>query len=173
LLTLSPTGHTQLVLAVDEKNLRQLALGQRAIASADAFAQDRFAAELVYINPAVNAQTGAVEVKLDVAAPPSQLRQDMTVSVDIEVARRPSTLVLPASSVHDADNTTPSTTPWVLRVRGRHAQRQNITLGMRSGAWVEVLAGLAECDEVVPTGAAVAAGGRLRVAPAATPTSPP
>ena len=34
--------------------------------------------------------------------PPSYLRQDMTVSVDIEVARRDDTLALPARSVHDA-----------------------------------------------------------------------
>ena len=36
---------------------------------------------VAYINPGVDAQRGSVEVKLDVAEPPSYLRQDMTVSV--------------------------------------------------------------------------------------------
>lgn len=89
LMTLSPQGSPQLVLSIDEKNLRLIALGQQALASADAYPQQKFRAELVYINPGINAQTGAVEVKLDIPQPPSNLRQDMTVSVDIAVAHRP------------------------------------------------------------------------------------
>jgi HlyD family secretion protein len=101
LLTLSPAGTTQLVVAIDERNLGLLALHQPAVASADAYAQERFAAVLASIYPSVNAQTGAVEVRLDVPAPPATLRQDMTVSVDIEVARRPKALLVPTGAVHD------------------------------------------------------------------------
>ncbi|OYU99888.1 MAG: efflux transporter periplasmic adaptor subunit, partial [Burkholderiales bacterium PBB5] len=50
LMTLSPAGALQLVVDIDEKNLQLLALGQRALASADAFAQQRFEAVLAYIN---------------------------------------------------------------------------------------------------------------------------
>ncbi len=57
-MTLSPAGAVQLVLDVDEKNLRLIALGQKAQVSADAFAQERFVATVGYINPGVNAQTG-------------------------------------------------------------------------------------------------------------------
>ena len=102
LMRLSPAGLTQLVVDIDEKNLHLLALGQRALASADAYAQQRFTAELSYINPGVNAQTGSVQVKLDVPNPPPKLQQDMTVSVDIEVARHAQALLLPGSVVHDA-----------------------------------------------------------------------
>jgi HlyD family secretion protein len=101
LMTLSPTGRTQLVVAIDEKNLALLALGQRAIASADAYPAQRLAVVLAYINPGVNALTGAVEVKLDVPAPPPSWKQDMTVSVDIEVARRTLALLVPVDAVHD------------------------------------------------------------------------
>ena len=52
-------------------------------------------------------------MKLDVSNSPAYLRQDMTVSVDIEVARRDDALVLPAQSVHDEL----SSAPWVLSVR--------------------------------------------------------
>jgi HlyD family secretion protein len=159
LLTLSPAGRTQLVLNIDEKNLRLIALGQAATASADAYPQERFDATLAYINPAVNPQTGAVDVKLDVPAPPAHLRQDMTVSVDIVVARRPQALLVPAGALHDVD----TTAPWVLRVQGRHAQRQPLRVGLRSGAWAEVLDGLQEGDQVLPAGATVAAGARVRV----------
>ena len=68
LMVLSPAGETQLVLQIDERNLGRLKLGQRALASADAYPQERFAAELVYINPGVDAQRGTVEVQAARAA---------------------------------------------------------------------------------------------------------
>jgi len=158
LMTLSPDGRTQLVVNIDEKNLHLLGLGQHALASADAYASQRFPAELVYINPGVNAQTGAVEIKLDVPAPPVVLRQDMTVSVDIEVARRPNAVLAPADAIHDADGSA----PWVLRVERSRAVRVPVQLGLRSGGFAEVLDGLHEGDTVIPVTAAVAAGSRLR-----------
>ena len=170
LMTLSPQGRTQLVVAIDEKNLALLALRQLAVVSADAYPAQRFVAALAYINPGVNATTGAVEVKLDVAAPPAVLKQDMTVSVDIEVARRPQALIVPLAAVHDAD-----TTPWVLRLEGRSAVRSAVLLGLRSGGLAEVLSGLAEGDVVLVGPAAVRPGARVRATPrvAATAASSP
>ena len=167
LMTLSPRGATQIVVQIDEKNLALLALGQGALASADAYAVQRFAATVGYINPGVNATTGAVEVKLDVAAPPAVLKQDMTVSVDIEVARRPNALIVALAAVHDPD----SATPWVLRVEGRHAVRRDVRLGLRSGGLAVVTEGLAEGDSVVTSPATLAPGARMRpgAAPAAAP----
>jgi len=165
LMTLSPAGRTQLVVEIDEKNLRLLALGQSARVSADAYPQERFDAVLSYVNPGVNAQTGAVEVKLDVPKPPAVLKQDMTVSVDIEVARRAAALLVPATAVHDAD----SGAPWVLRVEGRHAVQRPLRIGLRSGGFVEILEGLAEGDRVVSAAANANAGARVRAAGIATP----
>jgi len=158
LMTLSPTGRTQLVVEIDEKNLRLLALGQKALVSADAYPQQRFPAELVYINPGVNAQTGAVEVKLDVPSPPPVLKQDMTVSVDIEVARRPNALLVSASAAHDADGAG----PWVLIMENGRAVRRTVRLGLRSGGFVEVLDGLREGDQVIPSSTTIVAGERVR-----------
>jgi len=163
LMTLSPRGATQLVVQIDEKSLALLALGQGALASADAYPAQRFVAQLAYINPGVNATTGAVEVKLDVAAPPAVLKQDMTVSIDIEVARRTQALIVPLAAVRDADGAA----PWVLRVEGRHGVRRDVQLGLRSGGLAEVLGGLAEGDVVVAAPAALQDGLRLRVTPAA------
>jgi HlyD family secretion protein len=162
-MTLSPRGKTQLVLAIDEKNLHLIALGQKAVVSADAFAQQKFEATLAYINPGVNAQTGAVEVKFDIDKPPEYLRQDMTVSVDIEVARRPETLLLHGTAIHDAD----SLKPWVLRVEEGRAVKVPLQVGLRSGGFVEVLRGLQPGDTVIATGASVEDGARVRaIAPA-------
>ena len=71
LMVLAPAGETQVVVQIDEKNLAQLKPGQQALASADAFPKERFRAELVYINPGIDALRGAVEVKLRVPEPPA------------------------------------------------------------------------------------------------------
>jgi HlyD family secretion protein len=168
LMTLSPRGATQLVVQIDEKNLALLALGQGAVASADAYAAQRFAATVAFINPGVNATTGAVEVKLDVSTPPAVLRQDMTVSVDIEVARRPKALILSLAAVHEPD----SAAPWVLRVEGRHAVRRDVRLGLKSGGLAVVTEGLAEGDSVVTAPATLAPGARMRSG-AASAAAPP
>ena len=164
LMVLSPAGTTQLVVQIDEKNLSLLAVGQPALASADAYPKDTFAAELVYINPGVDPQRGSIEVKLDVRSPPQYLRQDMTVSVDIEVARHADTLVLPSDAVRDA--TGPH--PWVLRVADHHAWRVPVKLGIRGDSRVEITAGLEAGDLVVAGGSIVIAdGGRVRAQPRA------
>jgi HlyD family secretion protein len=163
LMTLSPKGKTQVVIAVDEKNLHLIALGQKALVSADAYPQKKFDAELVYINPGVNAQTGSVDVKLDVPQPPEVLRQDMTVSVDIEVARRPKALLLPITTLREAD----TAAPWVLRVEDSRAVKVPVHLGLRSGGLAEVLDGLNEGDQLLQNAAAVMPGQRVRAMMAA------
>lgn len=161
LMVLSPSGETQLVVQFDEKHLGQLSVGQGALASADAFPDQRFAADIAYISPGVDAQRGSVEVKLRVPAPPAYLRQNMTVSVDVEVARRRQVLAVPLELVHEADGPR----PWVNRVDDGHAKRQDVRLGLRGGGFAEVAEGLRAGDVLVP--GTPRAGARVKAASAA------
>ena len=168
LMVLAPAGETQVVVQIDEKNLAQLKLGQQALASADAFPKERFAAELVYINPGIDALRGSVEVKLRVPKPPDYLRQDMTISVDIEVARSAATVVVPADAVRDAN----SAQPWVLAVDGWRARRRAVKLGLKGDGRIEVLEGVAPGDRLISTAnGTVREGQRVRAtAPAESKT---
>ncbi|MER2604740.1 MAG: efflux RND transporter periplasmic adaptor subunit [Siculibacillus sp.] len=158
LMVLSPAGETQIVVQIDEKSMALLAVGNPAFASADAYADQRLPAELFYINPSVDPQTASIQVKLRVPNPPAWIRQDMTVSVDIEVARKADALVLPTNAVHD-----PLTTrPWVLVAEGGRAVRKAVKVGLRGDGRVEIVEGLTPDDAVVPVRAAVAEGERLR-----------
>jgi HlyD family secretion protein len=159
LMVLSPTGETQLVVQIDEKNLNLLAIGQQAQASADAYARQRFGAELVYINPGVDVQRGSVEVKFAVPKPPDYLKQDMTVSVDIQVGMRQKAVLVPTDAVRDVDGAE----PWVLKLDGHHARRQAVRIGVHSGGLSEVLDGLKPGDLVVPAAVPdIRDGSRLR-----------
>lgn len=167
LMVLAPAGETQIVVQVDEKNLSKLKLGQSALASADAYPHDRFGAELFYINPGIDALRGSVEVKLRVTDPPAYLRQDMTVSVDIEVARRAATLVAPADTVFDAA----STHPWVLVIEDHHAARKSVVLGLKGDGQIEILDGVAAGERLIRTASNPSLGQRVRVAATKQPRS--
>lgn len=147
LMLLAADGETQILVQIDEKNLAKLVLGQKVLGSADAYADQRFDAVVSYINPGVDATRGSVEVKMLVPNPPAYLRQDMTVSVDIETARRSGALVIPTGTLHDAS----SNTPWVLVVRNKHTVRQPVKLGLRGDSSVEVLSGLKAGEAVILT----------------------
>ncbi len=166
LMVLAAAGQTQVLVQIDEKNLSKIALGQKAFGSADAFANQRFDAVVAYINPGVDAARGSVEVKLAVAQPPAYLRQDMTVSIDIETARRTAAVVLPTSTLEDAA----SDKPWVLVVRDKRVVKQFVTLGLRGDTRVEVLGGIAAGEGVVPVSkTGVKAGQRVRANVTAVP----
>jgi HlyD family secretion protein len=100
-----------------------------------------------------------VEVKLDVAAPPDFLRQDMTVSVDIEVARRTDALTLALAAIRDGSGAE----PWVMILDNGRAQRRPVKLGVRGDSRVEILEGLREGDQVLPAiGVKIKDGQRVR-----------
>jgi len=165
LMSLALAGPVQLSAQVDERFLAQLRPGQMAAVVADAFPSQAFTAQVLSIAPAVDAQRGAVEVRfaLTQAAPPF-LREDMSLSVEVETSRRERTLVLPLAALRD-DPTAPATADAdavrvLLLVDGR-ARWRAVRLGVRSLRAVEVLDGLAAGD-VVLLGGSVQEGQRVR-----------
>jgi HlyD family secretion protein len=158
LMRLSPFVDTQLVVQIDERNLGFLAVGQKALAAADAFPRETFAAEVIYINPGVDLQRASVEVKLRVPEPPAYLRQDMTISVDIETARHSGALIVPAETIHDLAGSR----PWVIKVQAGRTTRQTVGIGLVSAGKAEILDGLKEGDLLVPASIGVKEGERIR-----------
>lgn len=158
LMTLSPSGATQLVVQIDEKNLPLLVLDQLARASADAYPTLNFSAAISYINPSVDLQRGSVEIKLNVPEPPVYLRQDMTVSVDIQVVTRLRALLVPTNTIHDVKGRQ----PWVLKVADGKARKQVLRVGLQSAGMSEVLSGLSVNDRVLTFTNEVNEGDRIR-----------
>ncbi len=158
LMVLSPTGTTELVVQIDEKHLSQLKIGQAATASADAYSKEQFPAVLSYINPGVDAQRGSVTVKLQVPQAPSYLQQDMTVSLNIEVAKRSQAILLATEAVRDIEKSA-----WVLQIVKGKAVRQPIQIGLRGPGYCEVLKGLQPNDVVIRDPAGIANNARVRI----------
>ena len=166
LMSLAVSGEMQIEIQLDEKNLAKLAVGQKALASADAFPDKKFEAVVNYINPGIDATRGSVEVKLRIIKPPDYLRQDMTVSVDIQTARKNAALVVPTEAVRDAT----SDAPWVLVVRDKRTVQQKVGIGLRGDNQIEILSGLKVNEPVILSSVGtISAGQRVRVRIAAIP----
>ena len=159
LLSLALAGPTELVAQVDERFLDQLQAGQPASVVADAFPAQPFAARVQSIAPAVDAQRGSVEVKLAPGqAPPAFLREDMTLSVEVLTGERAAALVLPLSGLRD-EAAPGHGTVWVV-ADGR-VQARAVQLGLRTLDAAEVLAGVAEGEQVL-VGPGAPPGQRVR-----------
>ena len=160
LFTIAVDGSTEIRVPLDERNLSKLALQQSAMAITDAYPDQPFPAYINFIAPSVDPQRGTVEVRLTVDPVPEFLRQDMTVSVNIETDRRAQALVLP----NDALGSVQGDDAVVVLLRDGKIQRQKVTLGLRGLAMSEVVAGLSIGDEVLADAAtSLADGSRVRI----------
>ena len=171
LLSLALAGPLQLVAQVDERYVEQLQVGQVASVVADAFADRRFSARVLSIAPVVDALRGAIEVRFSLPQqPPDFLREDMTLSIEVETARRDAALVVPvaalrgdltaAASLRGVASASASTA-LVLIARDGRAEARTVRLGLRTLDAAEVLEGLAAGDTVL-LGPAVKPGSRVR-----------
>jgi len=145
LFTIAMDGNTEIRVPLDERNLSRLALSQKATAIADAYPDKPFPARINFIAPSIDPQRGTVEVRLSVDPVPDFLRQDMTVSVNVETGRRDRTLAIP----NDALGKVQGDQATVLLVRDSKIQRQKVKLGLRGLAMSEVISGLKLGDQVL------------------------
>jgi len=159
MLILAEAGQDRLIIEPDERNLEVLAIGQPAKASADAFPDRSFAARVSWIASNIDARRGTVQVHLALAEAQEFLKSDMTVSVEIEVARKADALTLPRAVVRDLA----TDAPWVMLVVDGHATRQPVTLGLRGDEALEIAGIDADAVVIRPTPPQPALGARVRV----------
>lgn len=163
LFEIARAGDTEVVVPLDEKNLEVLAIGQPAMCIADAYPGRPFPARVSFIAPSIDPQRGTVDVRLAVNPVPDFLRQDMTVSVNVETGRRAHAVVVPNDALSAVDGNQASL--WLV-VDGRAVRRQ-VRLGLRGLIRTEVTAGLRQDDRVLADGhAALKQGDRVRIVPA-------
>ncbi len=159
LMTLSAAGATRLVIQPDERDLALIRPGLVAKASADAFPDEVFDAEVTYIAPSIDRERGTVDVRLRVPSPPAYLRPDMSVSVDLTVARAQDAVVVPSEAVRGL--ATPR--PWVLVVTNARSERRELKLGIRGEGSAQVRNGVRPGElVVVPDGQLLKPGQRVR-----------
>ena len=156
LLVINSRGETRLTAQIDEKNLPYLRIDQPARASSEAFPERNFAAKLYYISPGVDITRGSVEARFRVSEPPDYLRADMTVSIDIGIARKDRALTAPLDALRENGSERS-----VQRVRDGRVQSVRIESGVRGSGRFEIISGVTAGDRLL-LGRGITDGSRVR-----------
>jgi HlyD family secretion protein len=158
LVTFAGDGPLEVRIQPDESNLALLQVGQHALISAEAFPAQRVGATIDRIAPSVDPIRGTVEVDLAIVDE-SDLRPDMTVTVEIEVGRAPSALLVPTWAIRDLGGET----PWVMVAEEGEARRRDVKIGLEGDDLVQIVSGLGEDDRVLPPTLPIEEGDPVRV----------
>ncbi len=134
-------------LSIPEAALADVAVGQAADVSADAFPGRNFGARVNRIAAVVDGRSGTAPVTLDVAETGTPLRPGQLVRVTITLERIQNAILLPRVAV-----LSDSKAPAVYVIENGIAHRRAVQLGAIQGDQVQVLAGLGVGSEVVVIG---------------------
>lgn len=107
------------------------------------------AGRLVFVGIQVEAATRTVPLVYEVKNPDNRLRVGQSVNLFVETARAEATLAIPSAAIVEEDGRPIA----FVQVGGETFQKRDLTLGIRDGNWMQVLAGIAEGERVVTKGA--------------------
>lgn len=160
LLVFAQRGKLSVSIHPDETSLGRLKVGQKALVSPEAFADRKIGATVRRIAPAVDAEQGTIEVELELEDS-TELRPEMTVSVEVTVAHKKKALVLPTGFVRDLA----SSKPWVLEVVDGEALRTTVKVGLRGDSLVEIMQGLGPKSLLLDPQTGIEEGAPVRTKP--------
>jgi Cu(I)/Ag(I) efflux system membrane fusion protein len=133
------------IVDVAERDLGNVAVGQRATVRARSFPGKEFLGKIDVIYPQINKDTRTARVRVELSNPQLLLIHDMYVDAEIEAGSAASVLAIPESAVLDSGS---RQVVLVDKGEGRFEPRE-VKLGHRGEGFVEVREGLAEDDPVV------------------------
>ncbi|MEK7686498.1 MAG: efflux RND transporter periplasmic adaptor subunit [Verrucomicrobiota bacterium] len=104
---------------------------------------------LVFVGIQVDAATRTVPLIYEAKNLENRLRVGQSVNLFVETARTEDTLAIPSTAIVEEDGRPIA----FVQVGGETFQKRDLTLGIRDGNWVQVLAGITEGERVVTKGA--------------------
>lgn len=130
-----------------EREVIDLREGQAAQLSLKARTDVRFAGRIRQISPIVDTASGTVKVTIEAVDPPRSVRPGAFVSVGVVRQTRDAALLIPRTAVIRELQET-----FVFVATDGTAKRRIVELGLQEGDQLEVIAGLAEGEQVVVAG---------------------
>jgi len=144
---------------VPERELAKLSVDQVAELGFDAVPDRAFAGKIALISPYVDAATATFPVRIRITDTGGLLRPGMFARVAIIYERKLDALQIPRTALLDGDGP-----PKVFVVKDGKAAERPVQLGLSNGAYVEIVSGLKDGDQVVVVGqAAVKPGAAVRI----------
>lgn len=138
----------ELKVEVDEIDIPDVKLGQRAIISVDALPDVVFDGEVTFISSLAREEAGLVlyEVKTSFVVPQgSGLRVGMSATADIVIEERSDVLLVPSRAIKQDSQGN----PMVKVMVGEQIQERPVVIGLSDGFQTEIVYGLNEGETVV------------------------
>jgi HlyD family secretion protein len=163
--TVGATGVVNLVsddlevrVDLDETNLADLEVGQRAVLSSSAFGGKSFEGKLTDIGAAVDEARGIVTVKITPVNPPDWLRPGQTVNVNLVTNPSAERLLVPSTAVVRQGSRT-----VVLVAENGHVAEKVVLARPAVQQGIPIETGLTESDQVIANASGLKVGQRVRV----------
>lgn len=157
LFRIAEMTNPEIYVETDENNLGRLAVGQKAFGIAPAFPQAPIEATVSQVGPNIDRDRGVVGIRLKPVSLPAWALPNMTLDVNIQVAKYDDKPSVPAASVISKGGES-----YVLLAKGGRAVETKVTVLGRNPQWV-ALAELPPDAAVIQDAAAVENGGKVRV----------
>jgi len=147
LFTLVDPNSLQAVIHLPQKELAQIAIGQRAFVSVDAFPTNIVPGKVERIRPQIDTDTGTFKVVIAINNPGGILKAGMFGRVEIIFDVHQDTLLLTDRALVTQDNRS-----HVFVVRDGVAVQTPVVLAIKHKDIVEILSGLKEGDDIIVSG---------------------
>ncbi|MCK6627851.1 MAG: efflux RND transporter periplasmic adaptor subunit [Anaerolineae bacterium] len=154
-MTIANTSSYLLKMEVDELDIGQVKVGQRAEVSLDAYAEQTFAGVVTDISPSASSTdsdsiiTYEVTISLDTTGLSLNLLSGMTANANIQTEEFSEVVVVPNRAIQ-VDEANGESVTYVEKLDEQgNLMRVEIETGLRSGAVTQVIAGLDEGDQVI------------------------
>lgn len=176
LVRIDAIDRLQLVFAVPEIGVPFVRKGMPVTITVKPFPEMKFAGEVFFVSPTLDAATRRLMLKAWVPNPDRKLQPGLFANLEVQLAERPNAIVVP-----DAALLVDQAGSFVWRIgEDRKARRVPVEIGLRKASRVELTSGLAAGDRIVSAGTQkvtegglVAISGETAPAPVAEPAKPP
>lgn len=143
---------------LDENNLADLELGQKAVLSSSAFGDKSFEGTLTDLGAAVDEARGIITVKITPQNPPAWLRPGQTVNINLITNANVDRLIVPATAVLRQGSRS-----IVFAVENGHVVEKPVYTRPAVSQGIPIADGITESDDIVVNVEAVKAGQAVRI----------
>jgi membrane fusion protein, multidrug efflux system len=146
---LSIVDNTKLELdsAVPSSDLAPVRSGQKVTFTVNTFPGERFTGTVIELAPAVEADTRAAKVRIQVAATGGKLRAGMFAEGAIETGTKAQVVTLPTTAVYRDDRSAKAS--YVFVVENGKAAKRAVRLGLERDGRIEVVEGLKAGETII------------------------
>jgi membrane fusion protein, multidrug efflux system len=176
LVRIDALDRLQLVFAVPEIGVPFVRRGMPVTITVKPFPELRFAGEVFFVSPTLDATTRRLTLKAWVPNPDRKLQPGLFANLEVQLAERPNAIVVPDAALLVDQG---GSFVWRIGEDGK-ARRVPVEVGLRKASRVELTGALSAGDRIVSAGTQkvtegglVAIAGEAPPAPVAEPAKPP